>query len=235
MIQKLVKNRLTTWLRNLMNLLKVKFRYGDKIIIQNTSCRINPKAVFEGANKLSNNSTFSGSFMGYGTYIGHDSDIGGVIGRFCCIAPYVQYNPGTHPFTPPYTAVSPMFYSISKQCGVTFATENVFKEYLKPLKIGNDVWIQQNVFICGGVEISDGAIVLAGAVVTKDVPPYAVVGGIPAKVIRFRYDEETIQFLLRIKWWNNDIEWFKKNWRLMNDINKLKEYYEKKDKKMANE
>lgn len=120
-----------------------------------------------------------------------------------------------------------MFYSTSKQCGVTFATDNVFKEYLKPLKIGNDVWIQQNVFICGGVEISDGAIVLAGAVVTKDVPPYAVVGGIPAKVIRFRYDEETIQFLLRIKWWNNDIEWFKKNWRLLNDINKLKEYYEK--------
>lgn len=115
-----------------------------------------------------------------------------------------------------------MFYSTSKQCGVTFATDNVFKEYLKPLKIGNDVWIQQDVFICGGVEISDGAIVLAGAVVTKDVPPYAIVGGVPAKVIRFRYDNETIQFLLRIKWWNNDIEWFKKNWRLMNDIEKLK-------------
>lgn len=95
--------------------------------------------------------------------------------------------------------------------------------------------MQQDVFICGGVEISDGAIVLAGAVVTKDVPPYAIVGGVPAKVIRFRYDEETIQFLLHIKWWNNDIEWFKKNWRLLNDINKLKEYYAKKDKEMANE
>ena len=70
-------------------------------------------------------------------------------------------------------------------------------------------------------------MVLAGAVVTKDVPPYAVVGGIPAKVIKYRYDDETIKFLLRIQWWNNDIEWLQKNWRLLNDINKLKEYYEK--------
>lgn len=122
-----------------------------------------------------------------------------------------------------------MFYSTSKQCGVTFATENVFKEYLIPLKIGNDVWIQQNVFICGGIEIADGAVVMAGAVVTKDVPPYAVVGGIPAKVIKYRYDDETIKFLLRIQWWNNKVEWFKKNWYLINNIEKLKEYYDKKN------
>lgn len=225
MIQKLIKNRLTSWLRNLVILLRVKMRYGGKVIIQNTSCRINPKAVFEGANKLADNATFSGSFMGFGTYLGHDTDIGGTIGRFCCIAPYVRYNPGTHPFTPPHLSVNPMFYSTAKQCGMTFATENTFSEYLKPLKIGNDVWIQQGVFICGGVEIGDGAVVLAGAVVSKDVPPYAVVGGVPAKVIKYRYDEETIRFLLKTKWWNSTIEWFKENWELMNNIDELKEYY----------
>lgn len=101
MIQKLINNRFTSWLRNLIDLVKIKMRYRNKIVLQNTSCRINSKAVFEGANKLSNNSTFSGSFMGYGTYLGHDTDIGGTVGRFCCIAPNVQYNPGVHPFTPP--------------------------------------------------------------------------------------------------------------------------------------
>lgn len=210
-------------------------KYGNKIIFQNSSCRINPEAVFEGAKKLSNNSTFSGSFLGYGTYLGHDTDIGGIVGRFSCIAPNVQYNPGTHPFTPPYVTVNPMFYSLAKQNGKTFASENLFNEYIKPLKIGNDVWIQQNVFICGGVEIADGAIVLAGAVVTKDIPPYAIVGGVPAKVLRYRYDEDTIEFLLRIQWWNNDIEWFEKNWRLMNNIDKLKEYYNEKGEKMVDE
>lgn len=218
-----------------MNLFWVKHRYGNKVIFQNTSCRVNPKAVFEGANMLSSNATFSGTFMGYGTYIGHDSDIGGSIGRFCCVAPNVLYNPGIHPFSFPYVAVSPMFYSMSKQCGETFATENTFKEYLKPLEIGNDVWIQQNVFICGGVEISDGAVVLAGAVVTKDVPPYAIVGGVPAKVVKYRYDEETVKFLLRIKWWNKDVSWLRKNWKLMNNIEKLKEYYDEESKKMVDE
>ena len=69
---------------------------------------------------------------------------------------------------------------------------------------------------------------MAHAVVTKDVPPYAIVGGIPAKVIGYRYDEETIDFLLKIKWWNNDINWFKENWELLCDLDKLKAYYMKK-------
>ena len=61
--------------------------------------------------------------------------------------------------------------------------------------------------------------------VTKDVPPYAIVGGVPAKVIGYRYDDETIQFLQKTKWWNNQPVWFEKNWRLLNDIDKLKEYF----------
>lgn len=107
MLQKLIKNRLTQWIRNLIVLLRLKHKYGNKVIFQNTSCRVNPKAVFEGANKLSSNATFSGTFMGYGTYIGHDSDIGGSIGRFCCIAPNVNYNPGTHPVSPPLCCCKP--------------------------------------------------------------------------------------------------------------------------------
>ena len=82
--------------------------------------------------------------------------------------------------------------------------------------------------LIGGVHIADGAVVLAGAVVTKDVPPYAIVGGVPAKIIRYRYDEETISFLLQAQWWNNTEDWFKENWKLLTDIDKLKAYYNNK-------
>lgn len=72
---------------------------------------------------------------------------------------------------------------------------------------------------------------LAGAVVTKDVPPYAIVGGVPAKIIRYRYDEETIAFLLRIKWWDMPEDWLKENWRLLNDMDKLKAYFQKQQQR----
>ena len=65
------------------------------------------------------------------------------------------------------------------------------------VNIGHDCWIGEHVFMVGGVTVNNGAVVLAHAVVTKDVPPYAIVGGIPAKVIGYRYDEETIAFLLK--------------------------------------
>ena len=68
--------------------------------------------------------------------------------------------------------------------------------------IGNDVWIGQYATILPGVKIGDGAIVAANATVTKDVAPYAIVGGNPAQLIRKRFDEETIETLLRLQWWN---------------------------------
>lgn len=68
--------------------------------------------------------------------------------------------------------------------------------------IGNDVWVGRNTMILDGVTIGDGAIVAAGAVVTKDVPPYAIVGGVPAKVLKYRFPPEVIERLLEIKWWD---------------------------------
>ena len=67
---------------------------------------------------------------------------------------------------------------------------------------------------------------MAGACVVKDVPPYAIVGGVPARVINYRYDDETISFLLKIRWWRKDIPWLAEHWRLFNNIDSLKMYYD---------
>ena len=68
--------------------------------------------------------------------------------------------------------------------------------------VGNDVWIGENAHIMSGVTIGDGAIIGSEALVTKDIPPYAIVGGNPAKIIRYRFDEDTIKKLLKIRWWD---------------------------------
>lgn len=77
--------------------------------------------------------------------------------------------------------------------------------------VGNDVWIGYEAVILAGVTIGDGAIIGARAVVTKDVPPYTIVGGIPAKQIRKRFNEETIDILLKLKWWDWSKERIAKN------------------------
>lgn len=75
-----------------------------------------------------------------------------------------------------------------------------------PISIGNDVWICRNVHILSGVNIGDGAIIGANTLVSKDVPPYAVVVGNPQRVVKYRYDEDTIKRLLRLKWWDQSPE-----------------------------
>ena len=76
--------------------------------------------------------------------------------------------------------------------------------------VGNDVWIGQNVTILPGVHIGDGAIIGANSVVAKDVPPYSVVVGNPAEVKKYRFDEGTREFLLKLKWWDKDVEIIRK-------------------------
>ena len=214
-------------------MLKIKFARKCKF---DFSCKISIHSEFEGMNKLHKSCSFDG-FLGYGSYIGPNSRLHAKVGRFCSISGNVVCNNGIHPFQYPFVSTAPCFYSMNPnhtQNGSTFATKQLFEEYKYidnkkkyAVEIENDVWICEGVFINGGVRIANGAVVLAHAVVTKDVPPYAIVGGVPARIVGYRYDEGTINWLLSIKWWENDAEWFKANWRLMADIDKMKDFYKK--------
>ena len=126
------------------------------------------------------------------------------IGRYCSIARGVRIGDASHPYDKLSTHP---FLTNGRYTGVEDTGQKKFLDpnhSLKKTTIGNDVWIAQNVIVLGGVTIGDGAIVAAGAVVTKDVEPYAIVGGIPAKIIKYRFNKETIEVLLKIKWWNYD-------------------------------
>lgn len=131
-----------------------------------------------------------------------------VIGNFCMIASDVKFimNGANH-----------LSESISSYPFAIFGNgwENAMEGKSYPNKgdliIGNDVWIGYNATIMSGIVIGDGAIIATNATVTKDVPPYTIVGGNPAKEIRKRFDEETINKLLSIQWWNWDIATISKN------------------------
>lgn len=136
------------------------------------------------------------------SYIGPNCRISNtIIGKFCSIGPNFYCGIAIHPID--FISTSPVFYSSRKQLGYNLVDVNKCDEY-QNVTIGNDVFIGINVTVLSGVKIGDGAIVAAGAVVTKDIPPYAIVGGVPAKIIKYRFDEHTIETLQRMRWWDFD-------------------------------
>ena len=174
---------------------------------------------FEGYNTLIGRSVLINSSLGRFSYATDARIINCKIGRFTSIGIETMAGGlGRHPTDFPST--SPVFYSTLGQAGATFVDRNYYNE-LPPVTIGNDVWIGARAIILDGVTIGDGAIVAAGAVVTRDVEPYTIVGGIPAKVIRRRFDDNLCDDLLRIQWWNWPIDVLKDAAPLFNNGDQL--------------
>lgn len=133
-----------------------------------------------------------------------------IIGKFCSIAcgTKFMFTSGNHSLKSLSTYTFPIFFdewNLDAK-NITSARDNK-----GDIVIGNDVWVGYEAVIMPGVKIGDGAIVGTRAVVTKDVPPYTIVGGVPARPIRKRFDDETIEKLLKIKWWDWDKEKIEKN------------------------
>lgn len=131
------------------------------------------------------------------------------VGRYCSFAPGITAGDSNHGSD--WLSTHPFQYG----AGMVFQAWTKKKDFpFKKLRlkktawstVGNDVWVGANAMIMPGVHIGDGAIVGGGAVVTKDVPPYAVVAGVPAKIIKYRFDEETIAKLLELQWWRFDAD-----------------------------
>lgn len=144
--------------------------------------------------------------IGAFTYIRGMSRLGPMlshIGRYCSIAPGVSIGDGDHPTT--WLSTHPFQWR-----NAYWTNDADFKPMppadlgKKKTYIGNDVWIGTNAVVLRGVKVGDGAIVAAGAVVTRDVPPYAIVGGIPAKIIRYRFPFEVIKMITEANWWKYD-------------------------------
>ena len=126
------------------------------------------------------------------------------VGKFCCFANEVRiFLGGEHHLD----WVSGYPFDAAKH--FTCSHQTHFSK--GPVIIGNDVWVGDRVTILSGVKIGDGAIIAAGSIVTDDVPPYTVVGGIPAKIIKKRFSDSQIKKLLKIAWWNWDLDQIEKN------------------------
>lgn len=149
--------------------------------------------------------------VGKNTYTGVDIKLASLkttIGSFCSIGHNVVLGHGEHPLN--FLSSSPYFYFQK----VEWKNANMpnHNEFLinKPIEVGNDVWIGDGVFVKNGITVGDGAILGAKSVVTRDVPPYAIVAGVPARIIKYRFDEKTIKELLELKWWELDDEIIKR-------------------------
>jgi acetyltransferase-like isoleucine patch superfamily enzyme len=141
------------------------------------------------------------------------------IGRFCAIAPGTFVGLVEHP-SRGHVSTHPIFYKHQPHIGYDLVAAGRHEE-LSRTTIGNDVWLGAGVVIRTGVTVGDGAIVGAGAVVTKDLPPYSISGGVPARIIRYRFDDDTITALSKLRWWDRDDGWLRRHAEAFSDVNAL--------------
>ncbi len=151
------------------------------------------------------------TYLGCGTTIKNPAS---TIGKYCSISHDVCIGVSQHPTN----CLTTHGFIISKactaiDCEIILDDDNIvdFKKQAQlPVTIGNDVWIGIRAIIMDGITIGDGAIIASAAVVTRDVPPYAIVGGVPAKIIKYRFNKEIIEKLQKLKWWERSKDFVSK-------------------------
>ncbi|WP_303817218.1 CatB-related O-acetyltransferase [Selenomonas ruminantium] len=154
--------------------------------------KLYPKVVFDRDVNLYSKNLLDEIEIGEYSYIGNGTSITkSKIGRYCSIGENVCINPGEHIIEE--VSTNAIFYD---------DPWNVLTR--KSVKIGNDVWIGTRAIILGDVNIGDGAIIAAGAVVTKDVPAYAIVAGVPARIIRQRFEDNKVDIIRESRWWEKN-------------------------------
>lgn len=168
---------------------------------------------FAGYNSVGRFSRIRNCRFGTGSYVGSRSVLTRCsVGSYCSLASHVSLIAGAHP-AERFVSTSPSFYSVTPANGLALTGRNLFEEYRYTdperrflAEIGNDVWVASHVQILQGVRLGTGCIAAAGSVITRDVEPYAIVGGVPARLIRHRFPPEIIRRLLALRWWEKSAE-----------------------------
>lgn len=193
----------------------------------------NHETIFESYVNIETDTKLVNCRVGTGTDIGfRNMWCGCKFGRYCVIGEDCKNIVGHHP-TSFYVAMNSKFYRPGRKGG--FAEEQLYTDEYKYADsekqyyniIGNDVYITSNVILLEGVKIGDGAVITPGSVVTKNIPPYAIARGNPAKIETYRFKPEDIQFLLDLKWWDKDEEWIKQHLHNFSNIKNLREQVKK--------
>ena len=181
---------------SILRRIKLKLKYKDCII--NTE-QIHPNVFLgKGVNLSKNVSLGKDVSVNDFTYINNYTLVSSAkIGKYCSIGPFCNIGPDSHPIN--WISSSPIFYKNFTDNGVSGYEEP--KD--KPI-IGNDVWIGSHVVVLRGVKIGNGAVLAAGSVVTKDVLPYSIVGGVPAKHLKYRFKEKELEAIVEKNIWNEN-------------------------------
>ena len=216
--------------KQLISLVTRLFGFFVQDVKSHSGVIFDPKNKFEGNNVLLSNTRVYRSKVGMFSYISSNSLISNTkIGRYSSIGNWVSTGIGRHPIN--FVSSHPLFHSGTVSESLGFTSYNLEREKFETHKIlesgyyveiGSDVWIGDRVLIMDGIKIGDGAIIGAGSIVNKDIEPYEVVAGVPARHLKYRFLKNEIEFLISLKWWEKDQEWIKKNANLFSDISNLK-------------
>jgi acetyltransferase-like isoleucine patch superfamily enzyme len=192
--------------------IKYPYRYKQSEILSfvHPNLKIGDKVIVKEGCLITGNL----SSIGKGTYIGTNTKIYecSSIGSFCSISHDVKIGLSNHALD--YISTSPLFYE--KNRGLISITTHKDKDFVKTV-IEHDVLISSNALIMAGVTLGTGCVVGAGAFVNKDIPPYAIVVGTPARIIKMRFSPEVIDMLLASKWWEQSFEKLKEKEKYFNN------------------